>query len=188
MLISSINTSFFFLTVDLWDESAQQEKNIVRSSSNSPAVSISTATTTSFPVPQERTPMYATQQGLAIYQHGYPIGGGPQYTQQNVYQQSQPQQIYSPAQASYYPGSGYHQPYTSQSQPSSPAYAQQPFQSPSVPFSPLAPSGSGSNGMFTRNLIGSLAVSSFGLSDLEGKKGHWFILQDLSVRTEGTFR
>lgn len=42
--------------------------------------------------------------------------------------------------------------------------------------------------MFTRNLIGSLAVNAFKLSDDLGERGLWFILQDLSVRTEGNFR
>lgn len=43
-------------------------------------------------------------------------------------------------------------------------------------------------GMFTRNLIGSLAVTASKLNDTHGKQGIWFILQDLSVRTEGSFR
>ncbi|KAL8761078.1 MAG: hypothetical protein Q9184_002766 [Pyrenodesmia sp. 2 TL-2023] len=43
-------------------------------------------------------------------------------------------------------------------------------------------------GMFTRNLIGSLGVSAFKLTDPDNNMGVWFILQDLSVRTEGTFR
>ena len=43
-------------------------------------------------------------------------------------------------------------------------------------------------GMFTRNLIGSLCVSAFKLTDPENRMGVWFVLQDLSVRTEGTFR
>ncbi|KAL8955030.1 MAG: hypothetical protein Q9193_006949 [Seirophora villosa] len=43
-------------------------------------------------------------------------------------------------------------------------------------------------GMFTRNLIGSLGVSAFKLTDNDNNMGIWFILQDLSVRTEGTFR
>ena len=42
--------------------------------------------------------------------------------------------------------------------------------------------------MFTRNLIGSLTVSANKLTDPHGKLGVWFVLQDLSVRTEGTFR
>jgi hypothetical protein len=42
--------------------------------------------------------------------------------------------------------------------------------------------------MFTRNLIGSLSASAFKLTDPDNKIGVWFILQDLSVRTEGAFR
>ena len=44
------------------------------------------------------------------------------------------------------------------------------------------------NGMYTRNLIGSLCSNAFKLKDPEERMGEWFILQDLSVRTEGTFR
>ena len=42
--------------------------------------------------------------------------------------------------------------------------------------------------MFTRNLIGSLCVSAFKLTNPNNELGVWFILQDLSVRTEGSFR
>jgi len=42
--------------------------------------------------------------------------------------------------------------------------------------------------MFTRNLIGSLTASAFRLTDPDNKIGIWFVLQDLSVRTEGSFR
>jgi len=48
--------------------------------------------------------------------------------------------------------------------------------------------GSGPSGMFTRNLIGSLAASAFRLEDADKRIGIWFVLQDLSVRTEGNFR
>jgi len=47
---------------------------------------------------------------------------------------------------------------------------------------------SSATGMFTRNLIGSLTVNAFRLTDTENKVGFWFVLQDLSVRTEGIFR
>jgi hypothetical protein len=43
-------------------------------------------------------------------------------------------------------------------------------------------------GMYTRNLIGSLAASAFRLTDPDDRIGIWFVLQDLSVRTEGNFR
>ena len=42
--------------------------------------------------------------------------------------------------------------------------------------------------MFTRNLIGSLSVNASILKDPDGTVGYWFVLQDLSVRTEGWFR
>lgn len=43
-------------------------------------------------------------------------------------------------------------------------------------------------GMFTRNLIGNCAGSAFRLHDTKDKIGIWFVVQDLSVRTEGSFR
>jgi Velvet factor len=43
-------------------------------------------------------------------------------------------------------------------------------------------------GMFTRNLIGALSASAFRLHDQNQKFGIWFILQDLSIRTDGIFR
>lgn len=67
--------------------------------------------------------------------------------------------------------------------PSVPGYSQG-YGQPPAPYAPTQPS----NGMFTRNLIGSLTVNAFNLNDTESNSGHWFILQDLSVRTEGTFR
>lgn len=42
--------------------------------------------------------------------------------------------------------------------------------------------------MFTRNLIGALSASAFRLHDQNHKFGIWFILQDLSIRTDGRFR
>lgn len=43
-------------------------------------------------------------------------------------------------------------------------------------------------GMFTRNLIGALSASAFRLHDQDEKFGIYFILQDLSIRTDGIFR
>ena len=43
-------------------------------------------------------------------------------------------------------------------------------------------------GMFTRNLIGNLAVTAARLAYPENDLGIWFVLQDLSIRTEGAFR
>lgn len=43
-------------------------------------------------------------------------------------------------------------------------------------------------GAFTRNLIGSLVASAFKLHDISDELGIWFVLQDLSVRTEGSMQ
>ena len=145
---------FFVLQVDLWSEDASKEVNIVRSSSSSPAVSISTATMTSYPPPPERHPslqQYAGPNGPRWMYDSMPsISGGPAYSQQ-PYQLDQP--------------------------------------------SPVAPHGyqtqqaaTSNSTMFTRNLIGSLTVNAAWLKDNEGQYGFWFVLQDLSVRTEGWFR
>ncbi|KAL1793205.1 hypothetical protein ACET3X_008187 [Alternaria dauci] len=55
---------------------------------------------------------------------------------------------------------------------------------PQTALIPATPAGSN----HTRNLIGMNAVNACRLNDLSGKPGFWFVLQDLSVRTEGTFR
>ena len=57
---------------------------------------------------------------------------------------------------------------------------------PPAAFAPQPPTNSST--MFTRNLIGSLTVNAAWLKDNEGNYGFWFVLQDLSVRTEGFFR
>ncbi|KAF2034648.1 hypothetical protein EK21DRAFT_55727, partial [Setomelanomma holmii] len=64
-------------------------------------------------------------------------------------------------------------------------YPPAPAHALSIPHmsAPAAPSQN-----HTRNLIGMNAVNACQLNDLDGKKSFWFILQDLSVRTEGTFR
>lgn len=64
---------------------------------------------------------------------------------------------------------------------------QTPHPSIGLPGPPQDPR-SAPSGMFTRNLIGSLCVSAFKLTDPDNNMGVWFILQDLSVRTEGSFR
>lgn len=90
---------------------------------------------------------------------GYPMNGYYGGNPQQLAYQN-PQAAYYPQ---YYPPGGHMQP-----------APQQPVPAP--------------GGMFTRNLIGSLSASAFRLTDPDNKIGVWFILQDLSVRTEGIFR
>lgn len=159
---ADIDGSFFVLQVDLWAEDASREVNIVRASTSSPAVSISTATTTSFPPTPERS-MLDAGQPLMYYgapgQQAYAAVAAPGYG--NAHRGSIPGGQYSPGL--YYP-QGYGQPV------------------------PMMPSPQSTSMMFTRNLIGSLTVNASRLNDSDGKIGYWFVLQDLSVRTEGFFR
>lgn len=155
--------AFFVLQVDLWAESADREANVVRASSSSPAVSISSATTTSYPPPQE-APRHHEQPMMYMSHDGTPMYANvPGYAMQLGGRPMMPHPQY--------PG-GYVYP-----QMHGPAMA---FQQP--------PSTSASSAMYTRNLIGSLTVNAARLSDNENKVGYWFVLQDLSVRTEGFFR
>ncbi|MCJ1313412.1 hypothetical protein MMC25_007090 [Agyrium rufum] len=119
-------------------------------------------------------------------QTSYHPPGGPQGNQPSHHQQQQQQQPPPPPQQSYYTtNSG--TPIT----PTSSYYPQPgaaPLQSPHTMMPPAMDPRSPPSGMFTRNLIGSLSVSAFKLTDTGGELGIWFILQDLSVRTEGSFR
>ncbi|GME62761.1 Developmental regulator protein [Neofusicoccum parvum] len=185
-----VDSTFFVLTVDLWSSDARQEVNLVRASSGAPTVSISTSTLTSYPPHIERGWQDPGPYAIATMRAGAPYSTGPP-----GYAMSAPQHM--PPQMP----TGYHQGYPSASPitPQMPQYPQygapppahQPY--PVAPqampvMPPAAPSASSATGMFTRNLIGSLSVNAFRLNDTSGKTGFWFVLQDLSVRTEGVFR
>ncbi|GAQ11587.1 hypothetical protein ALT_8908 [Aspergillus lentulus] len=164
--INEIDTSFYVLTVDLWNADGTSEVNLVKHSATSP--SISTAMSSSYPPPpQNLSPTYPA---FTQNPYGQPVG----YPQMNNYYGGNAQLAYqygANPQASYYP----------------PYYAG--GQMPPAGMSPAQqPVTAGPGGMFTRNLIGSLSASAFRLTDPDNKIGVWFILQDLSVRTEGTFR
>lgn len=161
--INEIDTSFYVLTVDLWNADGTNEVNLVKHSATSP--SISTAMSSSYPPPpQSMSPTYPPY-GQNPY--GPPVG----YPQMNNYYGGQQMAYQNPyGQPVGYPQYGY-------------GGSQMP-----TAMSPAQPVSGGPGGMFTRNLIGSLSASAFRLTDPDNKIGVWFILQDLSVRTEGTFR
>ncbi|QSS54768.1 velvet family protein required for yeast-phase growth [Histoplasma capsulatum var. duboisii H88] len=171
--INEIDTSFYVLTVDLWNAEGTSEVNLVRHSATSP--SISTATSSAYPPPANIMPFPQYAQAHGYPQTAYPpyYGGQPGYNPHAGYQYPQggPDPYYPglPAASTYYP-------------PGTPTQAL-------GPQSALGPHiSSASTGMFTRNLIGSLSASAFRLTDPDDKIGVWFVLQDLSVRTEGSFR
>lgn len=126
--IDKIDGAFFVLQVDLWDDTASHELNVIRATSSAPTQSISTAVPMSYP-PQAVPPYMDMGYGNSQF------GLGPGYGMGN----------------------------------------------------PYAPPPT-SHVMYTRNLIGSLTVNASLLKDLDGNTGYWFVLSDLSVRTEGWFR
>jgi Velvet factor len=129
--------------------------------------------------------------GAPQYHQGYaPTTNGGVYPPQNGYSQGQPQPVYYTSGAGIHatgaggqaPGLDYsagHGQVATYGRPYTPA----DLNMPRMPVNSTAPQG-----MFTRNLIGSLAASAFRLTDPDDRIGIWFVLQDLSVRTEGTFR
>lgn len=169
--------------MDLWSSDGNREVNLVRHSATSP--SISAATSSSYPPPPPTPPPHPHPQAHHHIPHQQPLQHSqyppqqpmhqqppnpyPGYSAQPPHQQMQQQPLMHYGQQhsapqGYYPNS-MHGP---------PQQQQPPQQTPS--------------GMFTRNLIGSLSASAFKLTDTDNKIGVWFILQDLSVRTEGSFR
>ncbi|KKY13875.1 putative developmental regulator [Diplodia seriata] len=184
-----VDSTFFVLTVDLWSADARQEVNLVRASSGAPTVSISTSTLTSYPPHIERgwqdPGPYAMAMGprggaYSAAPPGYPMSAAPHMPpqMQQGYQQGYPGASPITPHMPQYPQYG--------GPPQHHGYAVTPQPMPVMP--PAAPATSSATGMFTRNLIGSLSVNAFRLNDTHGKTGFWFVLQDLSVRTEGVFR
>ncbi|EGR45802.1 uncharacterized protein TRIREDRAFT_40551, partial [Trichoderma reesei QM6a] len=187
----------FVLNVDLWNEDGTREVNLVRSStSSSPSVS----STVTYPYgsisvgesshtygqsahPPSREAPYSVSQ-TASY--------APEYQTQPTY--SQGSSAY-PSNGTYGPPQQYfpqHQAYRTETGPPGAmqttvggfrGYAQD-----QNALTKMAVVGGQPQGMFTRNLIGSLAASAFRLADTSEHLGIWFVLQDLSVRTEGPFR
>jgi Velvet factor len=149
-----VDSSFFVLCVDLApSEERQGDVTVVKHSNNSPAVSISAASTTSYPPAPER-PFFGLMGAMELV--GYYQRAGDMHTAQAIYNQQMGVQ----------------------------GHPAMPYAAPM--HMPVLPTPSAS--MYTRNIIGSLAVNAFKLQDTTGKLGLWFILQDLSIRTEGSFR
>jgi hypothetical protein len=176
--MSEFDSTFFVLTVDLWDKDATQEVNLVRHSNSSPAVSISAATTAPYPPPPER-PYLGILTPAELQAYYASTGDAQTAAQLQPYVPQGPGGVMTVNGHAYHPQRwGY---------PQHPQMTQQMSyqQATAIPL-PIMPIPQA--GMFTRNLIGSLSVNAFKLQDDKGETGFWFILQDLSVRTEGLFR
>ncbi|KAI9728995.1 MAG: hypothetical protein M1828_000080 [Chrysothrix sp. TS-e1954] len=164
--VNEIDSQCFVLMVDLWNADATAPVNLVRHNSSTPSSSISLASTTSYPPPVE-----PNQQALMMMMGAHAQMTTPGY----------PHSGYRPMP----PPPGHHDPYYQMPvQHYPPGYPQPPPPHNMMLSAPPAMNG----GQHTRNLIGSLGVSVSTLTDLDDKAGLWFVIQDLSVRQEGTFR
>lgn len=207
MRSSSLDISYFVLQVDLWDKEGLTEKNLVKHAQVSP--SISTSTTTSYPQTVSNLPVTHTMpqpydpNSLTAQQGGANGHANTGYTYPAVPTTPNGQ----PGQGQMYGNRNGDNPYNAQGHhaghggfaPHPPnGYTIPPFSSFPMP-SPYGQPRRGyhrdedfnspqTTGMFTRNLIGSLTTNACLLNDEKKTAGIWFILQDLSVRTEDWFR
>lgn len=202
---AQLELSYYVVTVDLWDLEFSKEANLVKHQSASPA--ISTVSTTAYP---------RTHANNSYYQAPQPHGGSAEPAYTGGYNAS-PVSATSSSAFSYdgrtrpsfssaysngngtsqYSGSAYSPDsrYAQQQQTANGwarGYREQNDTGEQYMRSQYSPAGvhplAANSGMYTRNLIGNLSASAFRLKDLTNKEGVWFILQDLSVRTEGWFR
>ncbi|RFU25519.1 hypothetical protein B7463_g10808, partial [Scytalidium lignicola] len=153
-----------------------------------------------YPNPPQVNPYSQTSPTSTTYsappQYGssnaYPAStnGGQPYPPQNGYQGGQIPVYYGgpaiPGQTSMHGGPEY--PPNSQPLPGHALGSYRTFAANDLAIHRMPVSQTQPTGMFTRNLIGSLSASAFRLTDPDDRIGIWFVLQDLSVRTEGSFR
>lgn len=141
-------------------------------------------------VPQYSQPQYSQYPPQHQQSHsGYANGGGT-YPPQNVYGHPPPP---PPPQQNPFYSTGIQSHGMNATSNGDYGPPSQQFQARQYQPEPLAQRNAPNNqqnpkGMYTRNLIGSLAASASKLIDTNGAVGIWFVLQDLSVRTEGDFR
>jgi hypothetical protein len=190
---NEIDHQHYILHVDLWDENGEKEVNLVKHTQNQGSISAGSATSYRDMV-ESQTPGYGYSAIVPSSSRDptYPPTPQSGYPPHGVPYQSDPYgpQGYSP----YHQPPGYSQPVQVPQQYNYPqggydvvpshAQSSRPYPQDVNRGSVSAPA----NGMFTRNLIGSIACSAARLTDPKEKIGIWFVLQDLSVRTEGHFR
>ncbi|CAK7240288.1 MAG: hypothetical protein STHCBS139747_001726 [Sporothrix thermara] len=184
-----IEHTMFVLNVDLWSEDALKEVNLVRHTTTTPSIS---STTPASYEQVENTPAYSPSvQSDSRSGYGSNMYGHSSMNPYSQYSQVPPQYMHQSngyGQSSQY--GGYHGGDYGMHMPSqAPGYGPpRVFNGPGDMMTQRFIQGNQPQGMFTRNLIGSLAASAFRLQDPADKIGIWFVLQDLSVRTEGNFR
>ena len=160
VLRTDVDCNFFILSVDLWDANGTSEQNLVMHPTNTAAAALAgSAPTTPSGYPPHSSYMQVDNGSYYQGDYGGYVGHGSNPGYQQPYHPGGP---YPPSHPSIHHAYGQPDDYHGQSNQS--------------------------GGQFTRNLIGSLTASAFRLKDDKDVLGIWFILQDLSVRTEGHFR
>lgn len=206
----------FVLNVDLWNEQGGQEVNLCRQPASTGAPSLSATPAYGYGGANggesASTPYNSQMLASSREPHyGQPpaVGYGQDYQVQNGYSHGklhqtdnmrwsnlQIAQTYPPNGSNYGPPQQYypHDGVYRSDQPNSSAPSQR-FEggAPSLGYSETSgPSVAYVHdqykGALNRNLIGSVAASAFCLTDTNDQEGIWFVLQDLSVRLEGSYR
>jgi hypothetical protein len=189
-----IDYSMFVLNVDLWDESGSQEVNLCRQPSSTGAPSIAATSSYTYaainggepPPPQYSSP--AVQQSRDVgYGQPSPVGYVQDYHGQQGYN-------HASSSSSYPPNGTYGPPQQFFPQHQAPGLIAPRYDSNGSAMGYVEAGGPSVyihdqyKGALNRNLIGSVSASAFGLTDTTDREGVWFVLQDLSVRLEGTYR
>jgi hypothetical protein len=173
----------FVILVDVTNKEGQVI-NLVQSHSQAPA--IGSAHNGSFVTDNSNSQQYQTASYAhpsIVPAHGIPpAANGP--VAHNGYLQSGNGFAHGPpyqraAQSTYHPN---------QALPMGGSNYPDQHQRPEAIPPPPAPVNQFMSGTVTRNLIGTTTSTAFRLTDENGQTGLWFIFQDLSIRTEGTFR
>ncbi|KAM0245862.1 hypothetical protein ACHAQJ_010434 [Trichoderma viride] len=194
---NDIDHTMFVLNVDLWNEDGTREVNLVRSSTSSPSISSTTPYSYSTVNMGEGPHSAYGQNGLppsrdATYNLPQNANYAPDYQSQSNYTQAStaypPGGTYGPPQQFFPQHQGFRSDIGGPSVTQTSMTSFRGYVPDQTSLTRMAVVGGQPQGMFTRNLIGSLASSAFRLFDTQEQMGIWFVLQDLSVRTEGPFR
>lgn len=212
-----IDHTMFVLNVDLWNEQGAQEVNLCRQPASTGAPSLSATPTYSYTSSSGGDPnsMYTPQMLTPGREppYGQPPNMGYMQDYASGYSQGKQHMDVSKPNASQidilivvpsYPQNGGAYGAPQQFYPHDSHYSTNPNVIPipagrfdnGVPTMGYTESNGPSvayvhdqyKGALNRNLIGSVAASAFCLVDTNDHEGIWFVLQDLSVRLEGTYR
>ena len=197
----SLDISFYVLTVDLWDEHAQNEVNLVIHPSSSTAAQPASTVSAYNQAPignLHETPSVHQNSSTHYRSSDDSLNGQRQQPNHYTYHfhgyesHGTSLQNANTSQNTSFSNMTLHKdpPHTNDAQlptlqsihgqPPNPQYGNGGFgQGQNTGSMQHAP------GSFVRNLIGSLVASAFKLKDTNDRLGIWFVLQDLSVRTEG---